>query len=285
MACQAGADQQVEAAGLESLGAIESPGALGAWAVNLSPQWFSTSGLASREVRLEALFPGGSLAGGRFEFYWHESQSSLASPEPPKGQYVVVKGHFSEPLAQVTVGGYSRVEFTAKIRAEDGTEHYAQADFDIYAREGSSSPVSQDLPPKWPFFELKSDQPLYWPQTGQTFFISLKNFDAKPVPLSVWEGGGQSPVALLWPDSEGLFTYVPPNDPELDKLGTTATKRIVFTRPLAEGGTASLSLYLHRSRAEKRNLPVGLGVFGLSLTASAWAFFLVIARGRPKPCP
>ncbi|MDR2301245.1 MAG: hypothetical protein LBF38_04315 [Deltaproteobacteria bacterium] len=263
--------------------ALNSHGEFGAYAMSLGPQTFLNSGLASREVRVEPLFGGGSLEGGRFEFYWHESQSSLGSPEPPKGQYVLVKNDSAEPLAKVTVGGYSRVEVTAKIMGGDGIVSYAQADFDIYAREGSSSPVSGDHPPKWPFFELKSDQPLYWPQTGQTFYISLKNFDAGPAPLSVWEEGGM--VAVLTPDAGGLYTYVPPNDPKLDQMGTTATKRIVFTRPLAEGGTASLSLYVHRSRAEKRNLPIGLGIFGLSLTASASAFFLAIARGRPKPCP
>ena len=251
--------------------------------MDLGAQNYSPSGLAGREVAVEPLSPEGALAAPEADFYWLESQSTLGRSGPPKSQCVVVKRDSREPRVSVLVGGYSRVELTARLRAGDGIVRYAQADFDVYAREGSASPVSLDSPPNWPFFELTSDQPLYWPQTGQNFFIALKNFDLPPTGLEVWEDGAVSPAAVLNPGPDGSYAYVPPNDPELDRLGTTATKRIVFVHPLAGGGTASLSLYVHRSRVEKRNLPVGLGVFGASLGASA--LIMAVGRRRLKPCP
>jgi hypothetical protein len=164
-----------------------------------------------------------------------------------------------------------------------GVVSFAQADFDIYAQDVSSSPVSGDSPPQWPFFELKSDQPLYWPQTGQAFLISLKNLPVPPGPLSVWEDGALSPAAVIEPGPEGAYAYVPPHDPELDRLGTTAAKRIVFVHDLPGRATASLSVLVHRSREARRDLPAGLGVLGASLAASA--VFLALGRRRPRPCP
>jgi hypothetical protein len=239
--------------------------------------------LASREAVVEPLGHGLVPAPASVGFYWRETQSTLGSPEPPKVRYVVADGDSLEPRINVLVGGYARVELSARLLGEDGSVLYAQADFDVFAREGSSSPESTDIPPSWPFFELTSDQPLYWPQTGQTFFIALHNFDLPPAPMEVWEDGFDAPVAVLAPEPGGRYAYVPPNDPGLDKLGATATKRLIFVHPTVGGGTASLSFYVHRSRAAKRNQAVGLWVFGASLAGSA--LIMAVGRERLKPCP
>jgi hypothetical protein len=253
------------------------------YAISLGPQEFAATGLASVEATVEKLWPGGGIGGSRAEFCWRESRSSLGKPDESQIQYVVKKQEGLEPLVKVEAGGYSHIELTARLTAPDGSVYYTQADFDIYAREDTRSPVSTDQPPMWPFFELKSDQPLYWPQTGQTFFISLKNLDSPPGPLSVWEDGHSTPVAVIEPGPDGSYTYVPPHDPVLDQQGATATKRVVLVHPLADGGAASLSLFLHRSRHQKRNLTVGLGVFGLCLVSTAC--IMALGRRRVKPCP
>ncbi|MDR2366610.1 MAG: hypothetical protein LBF58_00640 [Deltaproteobacteria bacterium] len=240
-----------------------------AYALELGPQRFAASGLASVEARVVAVSPGESLDLPKAEFYWRESRATLGGGDGTVGQYVVVGEVSPEPRVTVRAGGYSRIGLTARLTDREGVVSYAQADFNVYAREGSVSPPSGDSPPPWPFFELTSDQPLYWPQTGQTFFIALKNLGSAPAPLSVWEEGHGGPVALLSPDADGRYGYVPPNDPRLDKLGTTASKRLVFVHPLPGGGTASLSLYVHRSRTEKRNRGAGLAVFAACVAGAS----------------
>jgi hypothetical protein len=253
------------------------------YTISLEPQEFGTTGLASVVARVDSLSPIDSLTEPKVEFCWHESQSSLRSLDNVSSQYTLKRTQSAEPVVTVVAGGYSRIELVAKIMASSGVVYYAQADFNIFAREGSRSPVSVDQWPGWPFFELSSDQPLYWPQTGQTFLIKFHYTGLPPSPLTVWEEGSQSPSTVVAPNSDGLYTYVPPNDPQLNMLGPTASKRLVFVHPLADGGTASLCIFIHRSREEKRNLVAGLSVFGLSLAIMTG--FLTLGRRRLNTWP
>jgi hypothetical protein len=176
----------------------------------------------------------------------------------------------------VTALGYSSIELRCAVPYQ-GRAYYAQANFNLYGREGSLENASSKDPPDWPLFELSSPEPLYWPQTGQTFFLKILNAGPDPGPLAVREAGREDPVAWVKVGEDGIYTYVPPLDPELDKRGPTATKDIVFVLDLPEGGTASFTLAIHRSREARRNFPAGLGVFSVSLVLGCG---LVAAKRR-----
>ncbi|MDR1109158.1 MAG: hypothetical protein LBP92_00310 [Deltaproteobacteria bacterium] len=269
------------APGSQAQGPVTGAEGTGAYMVRLGPQEFTPAGLARIEATVVPLGPGGVPPGPGVLFSWHEGQASLGSGQAGQGQYVSREAEAGEPRVTVEAGGYSRVELTARLDI-GGVVHYAQADFNLFAREGSRSRPSAAGAPGWPFFELGSEAPLYWPQTGQTFHVRILGLDLPPGPMAVWEEGGGAPAAVIVPDEGGLYSYAPPHDPALDRLGATASKNLVFVHPLGGGGTASLSFAVHRSRVERRRLGAGLAVFLAGLAGGGW--FLAARRRRVVPC-
>jgi hypothetical protein len=176
-------------------------------------------------------------------------------------------------------GEYARITVFARAEAE-GRPLYAQTAFNLYGRsEADAAPLDSRLPqaPDWPEFLVGSDGPLYWPQTGQTFTFQLKGGE-KENRLAVWDGRR---VAELDPGAAG-FQYQPEHDPALDRAGDAASKPLVFVLPYGDGGSASFTLFVHRSRQAGRDLPAGLGLFAAAVTvggALVWR-----ARRRYSPC-
>jgi hypothetical protein len=179
-------------------------------------------------------------------------------------------------------GEYSRV--TVFARAEfQGRPLYAQTAFNLYGRSKAGAAHEANLlalAPDWPEFLLGSDGPLYWPQTGQIFNFQLKGvLDAEATKLAVWDGGRR--VAELAPGAAG-FQYQPEPDPALDRAGDAASKPLVFVLPLGDGGLASFTLLVHRSRQTGRDLPAGLGIFAAAILVSGAVVGL--ARRRFRLC-
>ena len=177
-------------------------------------------------------------------------------------------------------GEYGRV--TVFARAEfQGRPLYAQTAFNLYGRSKTSpeaNPLAQA--PDWPEFLVGSDGPLYWPQTGQIFNFQLKSgLDAEAARLAVWDGGRLA--AELAPGAAG-FQYQPEPDPALDRAGDAAYKTLVFVLPLGDGGLASFTLFVHRSRQAGRDLPAGLRILAAAVLVSG--ALVGLARRRFRPC-
>ena len=180
----------------------------------------------------------------------------------------------------IVSGEYGRV--TVFARAEfQGRPLYAQTAFNLYGRSKTgpeANPLAQA--PDWPEFLVGSDGPLYWPQTGQVFNFQLKGgSEAEAAKLAVWDAGRL--VAELAPGAAG-FQYQPEPDPALNRAGDAARKPLVFVLPLGDGGLASFTLFVHRSRLAGRDLPAGLGIFAAAVLAGGALVWL--ARRRYRPC-
>jgi hypothetical protein len=178
-------------------------------------------------------------------------------------------------------GEYARI--TVFARAEImGRPLYAQTAFNLYGRAGAGEapePGRRAYAPDWPEFLVGSDGPLYWPQIGQTFTFQLKGGQSPAASLAVWDGGRR--VAELAPGAAG-FQYQPGPDPSLDRAGDAASKPLVFVSPSGDGGSASFTLFVHRSRLAGRDLPAGLGIFAAAAAVSA--ALVGLARRRRRPC-
>jgi hypothetical protein len=182
----------------------------------------------------------------------------------------------------VILGGeYARITVFARAEIQ-GRPHYAQTAFNLYGRAGAGEapePSRLSQAPDWPEFLVGSDGPLYWPQTGQTFTLQLKGDQNAAARLAVWDGGRR--VAELLPGAAG-FQYQPAHDSALDRAGDAASKPLVFVLPIDNGGLASFTLFVHRSRSAGRDLPAGLGLFSAAAAVSGALVWL--ARRRRRPC-
>ncbi|MDR0355385.1 MAG: hypothetical protein LBJ64_06575 [Deltaproteobacteria bacterium] len=248
--------------------------------MELGPQELTAGGLAKIEARLSPLGATAEVSGGaEAAFSWRRSGASLRDNDSAeKSDHV----NFASPDGRATIvaGGYAAIELRAFI-SENGRSYYAQSNFNIYGTESSSTPPSKDLPPEdWPLFSLSSDLPLYWLQTGQTLHVAFQHPTWISSEMTVWEDGGNEPAARLKPDVDGTFVYAPPHDPALDRAGATATKNIVFVQELPDGGSASFTLRLHRSRDAKRDLTIGAGVFFFCLAVGGGLFGSHLWRRR-----
>lgn len=286
--------------------------------LDLAPPELAKSGLARAEAGLVVL-AGGRAAAAKAsdvaaEFFWSLRTAYLRGGDDHDagvGYYQAASGAAG---TVVTAGGYSSVDLRARVVAGGGVEHFAQTVFNLYGREGSSAADDSLAPvpaPAWPLFELTSPEPLYWPQTGQTFFLKFipgdrgdrtvgaddgaSDHDAvsdhdgagaktivadndapadnnngggpggRGLPLTVWEEDSPAPLFEIWAGADGVYAFTPPADPGLDAAGATSAKKLIFVRALPGGGTASLTLLVHRSREARRDLPLGLGVFFLAM--------------------
>jgi hypothetical protein len=153
--------------------------------LDLAPPELAKSGLARAEAGLVVLAGGradgvkasdGAAGDLAAEFFWSLRTAYLRGGDDHDagvGYYQAASGAAG---TVVTAGGYSSVDLRARVVAGGGVEHFAQAVFNLYGREGSSAADDSLTPvpaPAWPLFELTSPEPLYWPQTGQTFFLKF----------------------------------------------------------------------------------------------------------------
>ncbi|MDR1546089.1 MAG: hypothetical protein LBU12_05135 [Deltaproteobacteria bacterium] len=258
-------------------------------ALSVEPRGLTASGDARVEVRLKAGAadcppPQAVEYFGRLSPMGRFNQA----PDPATAQTFFVKS--AEPGAPLTVeaGGVHLVELSARVE-QDGRVSWAQTGFLLFGTNegGLTTPAPYALaasggadsgPAAWPFLRFSTDGELYWPQAGHEF--RLQAAPPQPGLAEVWEEVGAAPVALVEPDGQGVFAYVPPRDPELDRAGAVAAKMLVFVVKLADGAEFVYSLKIHRSRAAALNFAAGLGLFGGVLVLG----LVALGRGRPPRC-
>ena len=174
---------------------------------------------------------------------------------------------------------YAVVNVFAMTRI-DGQPHFAQTRLTLYgqSKETDKNREGSGEGPYWPDFQVRSSGGLYWPQTGQEFSVSLNREIQKN--MEVWSGAGELLGEINC--SGTVYTYTPPHDPALNRAGTNASKPLIFVARINEGGAASFTQIVHRSRFAGLNKKAGLTVF----TAAFLLFCLtaVLARRKQSWC-
>jgi len=171
--------------------------------------------------------------------------------------------------------GLARVFVTGII---DGKRCFAQAEIFIFGRkkqlEKEEKVFSKES--RWPQeypIAIRMRTPGYWPQTGEEIRFSWKNMTDVKSPVKVLD---RKKIVAKLPFSEHIC-YVPPNDPELNRLKEGAWKDIVFLMA-SEEKTCSFMTIVHRNRMSERHLWPGVIV----VLGSALATFFVIVYHRKR---
>jgi hypothetical protein len=185
---------------------------------------------------------------------------------------------------------YATVDVFA--RAEVGGQPcFAQTRLTLYG-QGNESGVKREAHsegPAWPEFTVSAKgESSYWPQTGHEFSLSLSNPDAMEDAtendamgnLEIWSAQGVL-VDTVRASVDG-YKYIPPHDPVLNWAGTSAAKPLIFVQRLAdEGGSASYTQVVHRSRYGLWDKNAGLTLFGAAFLASTITACILRRKGRP----
>jgi hypothetical protein len=169
----------------------------------------------------------------------------------------------------------------AFARAEiDGQSYFAQTRLTLYgqSKETGKNREGSGEGPDWPDFQVRSNGGLYWPQTGQEFSVSLSKEVQEN--MEVWSGGGELLDEMR--HSGTVYTYTPPHDPALNWAGTNASKPLIFVARINEGGAASFTQIVHRSRFAGLNKKAGLTVFTAAFLLSCLT--AVLARRKRSWC-
>jgi hypothetical protein len=192
----------------------------------------------------------------------------------------------SEPCTLVVrSNGYATVDVFA--RAEIGGQPcFAQTRLTLYG-QGTESRTKREAyseGPGWPEFTVSAKgESSYWPQTGHEFSLSLSNPDATENDvignMEIWNAQGVQ-MDTVPPSGDG-YKYIPPHDPALNRAGTSASKPLVFLVRLNEGGSASYTQIVHRSRYGLWDKDAGMALFGAAIFASGAAACLLSRKGRP----
>jgi len=140
--------------------------------------------------------------------------------------------------------------------------------------EGRAEALSQ------PEFQVSSNGEFYWPQTGHEFTLALEGLETAEGGLEVWSGQGE--LLDRAKAAAGVFNYTPAHDPALDRAGYKAEKPLVFVARSPEGGSASFTLVVRRSRLAGLNLEAGLAVFTAAFLFSGLGVGL--KRLKERPC-
>lgn len=120
----------------------------------------------------------------------------------------------------------------------------------------------------------------YWPQTGSPIKITPV-FNNSLLPgrvIGLFDENG--PAQEITTGAAGSFTYLPPEDKQLNRQGEQAFKQTIIAGEENKGNTKYISSYtllLHRSRFKNHNLWLGGSIFG----GSAVGVFLLV-MGRRK---
>jgi hypothetical protein len=133
--------------------------------------------------------------------------------------------------------------------------------------------------PDWPEFTVSSrGESSYWPQTGHEFSLNLSggNVDGN---LEIWSGQGKL-MDEIQPSGDG-YKYIPPHDPELNRVSSSAAKPLIFVQQLDEGGSASFTQVVHRSRYGLWDKSTGMTLFAATFLVSALTIWLLRRKARP----
>jgi len=235
---------------------------------------------------------GGSLPDGRFEqTLTLETLLGVAVEQPDVwlrvnagrgGAAFWRKGEWSssDPWTLIVQSNEYAV-VNAFARAEiKGQPHFAQTRLVLYGQSKETDKNRKDSGegPDWPEFQARSSGEFYWPQTGHEFSVSLSK-EAREN-MEVWSGGGKLLDEMR--NSGTVYTYTPPHDPALNRAGTTASKPLIFVARINEGGSASFTQIVHRSRFAGLNKKAGLTVFTAAFLLSCLT--AVLSRKKVRPC-
>ena len=174
--------------------------------------------------------------------------------------------------------GYATADVFACVEIE-GKPYFAQTRFILYGQAGENEKDREDQGPGWPEFTVRSNGEFYWPQTGHEFTLSLSNEITGDF-LEVCNGQGKLLDEVH--NSGGVYKYTAPHDPELNRAGVTAAKPLIFVAGIDEGGTATFTQMVHRSRYAFWSIKAGLTVFAAALLLSGLTVMLF--RRRTRPC-
>ena len=128
---------------------------------------------------------------------------------------------------------------------------------------------------------LSPDPSHYWPQTGMTYRFTYQGLGKATGAAQVIEN--QRHLDSITIDPQGVFSYTPPHDPDLDREGPSAYKQTVLLVEQQAGRetiTSTFTLLLHRSRYGHHRLLPGLALIVLVALA---VLFGVIRKRRKSP--
>ena len=165
-------------------------------------------------------------------------------------------------------------------RAEiGGRPHFAQTRLTLYGQGKDTGRERESLgdDPGWPQFRVRSDG-TYWPQTGDAFSLSVSGAKADGC-LEIRDPQGELVAEVR--ASEDVYTYTPLHDPALNRAGPSASKPLIFVARLDEGGAASFTQLVHRSRYGLRDKKAGLAIFALAILASCLTAWRIRRKARP----
>lgn len=120
----------------------------------------------------------------------------------------------------------------------------------------------------------------YWPQTCDPVKITLlfNRVCLAGRDISIFDE--KEGLTEIRTEESGSYTYIPPEDKELNWAGDTAFRQAVIVAGEEQGNTSCVSSYtllLHRSRFKNRKGGLGAGIFG---GAVAGALLFVGAKRR-----
>lgn len=121
----------------------------------------------------------------------------------------------------------------------------------------------------------------YWPQTGSSLKISA-SFNGSPAafnPIHIKDVHG--PEIKIMPGKDGEVSYVPPEDAELNRKGSTAFKNVIVTVRHYDAGDiyiSSRTLIFHRSRYGNYRIGTGGVIFCFSLAAFFISMYFIRKR-------
>ena len=179
----------------------------------------------------------------------------------------------------VQSGEYATADVFARAAIE-GRPHFAQTRLILYGQGGEAErDEGSGEGPNWPAFTVRSNGESYWPQTGHEFSVSFSGGEG-----GYTEGGymevrnGRGELLDEVRHSGGGYVYTPAHDPALNRAGTTAVKPLLFVVRINEGGSASYTQMVHRSRFAGMNKRAGLSVFAAAFALSGLT--VILARRR-----
>jgi hypothetical protein len=221
----------------------------------------SAIGNTRPEVRLR-IMPSSPQSGNGGKIFWRKGEWASSAPYAlivQSGEYAV-----ADVFARAEIGGLP---------------HYAQTRLLLYGQGDKPDTTREVLgeAPDWPEFHVRFNGGTYWPQTGHEFSVSFRGEHTGPLEVR----GGQGELLEVMP-ADSAYAYTAPHDPELNRAGPAAAKLLVFVLRAPEGGTASFTQMVHRSRYAFWDQKAGLLVFAGAFLASGLAALL--ARRKARPC-
>ena len=171
-------------------------------------------------------------------------------------------------------------------KVKDGITHwyFAKTSFILFGhsfpkRQRMKAVTSGDINREFEIFT--TPQFHYWPQTSEPVRITpLFNFERLgEKQLCIFDENTDS--ICVRTDEAGNYTYIPPEDRELNRKSRTAFKQVVIVAEETRNKSnyvCSYTLLLHRNRFKNRRTLPGISIFLVTMTA----VFLVTLRQRRK---